>query len=190
MTETVRSSSRDALLDAAALVLAEDPSASLGDIAAKAGVGRATLHRHFSSRDDLLRALTLEALQRIDAATATIDETAESATEALWLVIEAVVPLGDRYHVLSQMPGVVDDPAIRATYERQLNDMTALIEAAKTEGAIAADVPTAWAVTVFDALIYAAWAAVHEGAIARRDAPGLAMRSFMEGLGPRGPTAR
>ena len=39
-----------ALLDAAAAVLAVDPSASLAEVAARAGLGRATLYRHFPTR--------------------------------------------------------------------------------------------------------------------------------------------
>ncbi|MFD2792163.1 TetR/AcrR family transcriptional regulator [Promicromonospora vindobonensis] len=45
------------ILDAAQSVLTGDPSASMEQIAATAGVGRATVHRHFPSRQSLLDAL-------------------------------------------------------------------------------------------------------------------------------------
>ncbi|WP_345780906.1 helix-turn-helix domain-containing protein, partial [Gemmatimonas sp.] len=43
-------SARDRIVEAAATVWAADPSATLDVVAQRAGVGRATLHRHFPSR--------------------------------------------------------------------------------------------------------------------------------------------
>ena len=48
---------RERILDAAERMLERSPSASLADIATAAGVSRSTLHRRFSSRDELLRAI-------------------------------------------------------------------------------------------------------------------------------------
>ncbi|GAB2479970.1 TetR/AcrR family transcriptional regulator [Promicromonospora xylanilytica] len=45
------------ILDAAQRVLAGDPGASMEQIAGAAGLGRATVHRHFPSRQSLLAAL-------------------------------------------------------------------------------------------------------------------------------------
>lgn len=45
------------ILDAAQRVLAGDPSASMEQIAGAAGLGRATVHRHFPSRQSLVAAL-------------------------------------------------------------------------------------------------------------------------------------
>ncbi len=52
-----RERTRKAILDAAMTVLADNPSASLTDIAAAADVGRSTVHRYYPERTDLLRAL-------------------------------------------------------------------------------------------------------------------------------------
>lgn len=48
---------RERILDAAARLLEQSPSATLVDIAAAAGVARSTLHRRFASRDELIAAL-------------------------------------------------------------------------------------------------------------------------------------
>lgn len=45
---------REAVLDAASRLLAERPDAPLADVAVAAGVTRATVYRHFASRDALL----------------------------------------------------------------------------------------------------------------------------------------
>lgn len=184
MIATPRPSAQDALLDAAATVLAENPSASLSEIAARAGVGRATLHRHFTSREALIATLTREALERIDRVAKSAMAPAESASEALWLILEAIVPLGDRYHFLTRQAEADDNPEVARLMARQAADSAELIEALKAEGAIAPEVPTGWAVAALDSLIYAAWSAVEDGSVARRDAPALVHRTLLQGLGP------
>ena len=46
-----------AIVEAAAGVIWRAPNATIGEIAAASGLGRATIYRHFASRDDLLRAI-------------------------------------------------------------------------------------------------------------------------------------
>ena len=60
-----RGRTRKAILDAAIRVLAADPSASLGQIADAADVGRTTLHRYFPDRAELLAAVMQEAGRRL-----------------------------------------------------------------------------------------------------------------------------
>jgi len=49
--------SRERILRAAGELLARDAQATMSEVAAHAGVGRSTLHRHFSTRRDLARAV-------------------------------------------------------------------------------------------------------------------------------------
>ena len=189
MKQQARPTAQDALLDAAAATLAENPSASLGEIAKRAGVGRATLHRHFASRETLIAALTREALTRIDAVAKAAAAPAESASEVLWLILEAIVPLGDRYHFLTRQAEADGDPEVADLTARQAAETAELIQALKAEGAIAPEVPTGWAVAALDSLIYAAWSAVEDGSVAPRDAPGLVHRTLLQGLGPPGAAA-
>lgn len=177
---------RQNLIRSATATLANHPGASLEEIARRAGVGRATLHRHFGSRDGLIHELTREAISATDRAMAEIPLDL-SATDVLRAVIEAMVPLGDRYHFLTQEAASVTDPEINAEIERQMRDMQELVAAVKREGTIAPDVPDAWVVSAFDALVYAAWTSVHGGWIARRDAPGLVFRTLVSGLQPPSP---
>ncbi|NWF70773.1 MAG: helix-turn-helix transcriptional regulator [Chloroflexi bacterium] len=55
---------RSELLNAASQLLALKPTASLAEIAAYAQIGKATLHRYFASRQDLMLALGDRALAR------------------------------------------------------------------------------------------------------------------------------
>jgi len=175
------SGSRGALLNAAASVLARNPGASLAEIAKAAGVGRATLHRWFATREDLRRELALDALRACDDATAHIDDSM-SARDALAEVIRAIVPLGDRFRFLSTDLAVLEDPAVEQVYERQMHEMAELIDAAKQEGVLDPAVPTAWIAAALDSLIYTAWESVDRGDVARNDAAALVERTFLRGI--------
>ena len=90
-----------AILDAAAHVLSENTSSSnMADVAAAAGVSRATLYRYYPDRESLLRALASQALA--DAATRLGDAGLERAPveEAIERIVRALVAVGDRYAVL------------------------------------------------------------------------------------------
>src|SRR5262245_66641957 len=50
------------LLDVVAEVLVADPAASLAEVAAAAGIGRTTLHKHYATRDDLVTAVAHRAM--------------------------------------------------------------------------------------------------------------------------------
>ena len=53
------SARRDEILEAAAGVLAGSDGASMGDVAAAAGISRGTLYRYFPNRESLLLALEI-----------------------------------------------------------------------------------------------------------------------------------
>jgi serine phosphatase RsbU (regulator of sigma subunit) len=52
---------RAKIIDAARRLLADDQDPSMGEIAAAAELGRGTVHRHFSTRDDLMEAVRRQA---------------------------------------------------------------------------------------------------------------------------------
>ena len=181
--EQIRVDSRSALLRAGVEVLGGNPGAALAEIASRAGVGRATLHRHFPSRDALVRALALAALDAVDAALRGL-ETAATARAALVGTFAALVPLGPQYGFLARCP--VDDPEIDRRYAVQLADLGELVTALRAEGLVADDVPDAWAVGVLDGLIWSAWSSVADGSCTEADAVRLATRTALRGLGREG----
>ena len=186
-TQTQQPITRQSLLDAAGAVLARNPGAAMAEIAERARVGRATLYRHFPTREDLIRALALESLRQTDEATQRIPVDGMSAESLLAEVFEAIVPLGDRFRFLSSEPAVLRDPEVKAAFDRQLEELAELVDAMKAEGSLDRAVPTAWVVAAIDALVYAAWDSVEDGAVARRDAAALAFRTVMRGLGSADP---
>ena len=69
-----------AILEAAEQVLAEDPGASMEQIAEAAGLTRITVHRRFANRQALLEALSISAMQQL---LKVIDEARPNSAPAL-----------------------------------------------------------------------------------------------------------
>ena len=121
-------------------------------------------------------------MDEIDAATVEALQDARSARDRLSRMLEAVIPLGDRYHFL--VSEAVDDEAVRKRYAEELDWLAHLVDDLKAEGVIAADVPRSWAVVNIDAQIWVAWSEVAAGNLAPAHAADLALRTLLEGLGP------
>ncbi len=178
--DSIRPNSREAIERAGLELLSANPAASLSDVATRAGVGRATLHRHFPARADLVRALAIEALDATDAACEGLAQL-PTAREALEQMFEALVPLGPHYAFLARCE--VDDTQVRRRYAEQVESLRALVEALREEGRVSPRVPTAWAMALIDQLIWMAWSLVASGEVASREAASLSVRTVLEGLG-------
>lgn len=177
----IRPSTRDAILEAAFQTFNQRPGASLGDVAKHAGVGRATLHRHFSSREALMTALAKTAMEELNTAVDAAVVDATSHSEGLRLALTAIIPLANRQWFLAHE--LVDrDPAIAAAYKRDTEELHAEIEAARAEGTFADDVPTKWIAETYENLIYGAWTMVRDGDATASQAATLAWRTLTDGL--------
>ncbi|MEM6413364.1 MAG: helix-turn-helix domain-containing protein [Pseudomonadota bacterium] len=181
MSNSLRPTTKDAIIEAAFAILSRDPSAALSDIADQAGVGRATLHRHFASRDDLVRALALIAIEEMDDAAEAACENTISYAEAFQNMLTALIPLGDRHGFLAREP-IDDDPDIATAFERQQSEMDTMVAEAKAEGLFDKSVPTSWITQAFDHLLYAAWESVKSGETPHQQAADLAWRTLTIGL--------
>ncbi|NEO87209.1 MAG: TetR/AcrR family transcriptional regulator [Spirulina sp. SIO3F2] len=184
MSDSTPTKTQQALLQTLTPVLACNPGASLSEIAKQAGIGRATLYRHFASRDALVKAVAMDAIAAFDQATAEVKVQNLNAGDALLAFLQKVIPLGDRFHFLAIEPAAYNDPEIATAYARQLQELNAFITTLKQAGFIAVDVPKAWVTTAIDSLIWSAWSAVQAGDIAPNDAAALAYRTLIQGLGP------
>ncbi|MCI5047224.1 MAG: TetR/AcrR family transcriptional regulator [Aquisalinus sp.] len=179
--DTKRPTAREAIIAAAFEVLSRNPGAKLSDIAERAGVGRATLHRYFASRDDLIQALAMTAVEEMDEAAEVAMKDARSYSEALKAIVSAFIPLGDRYSFLMREP-LEESTALAEEFERQAEETRQLIEKTKKEGLFDPAVPTDWLVQAFDHLLYAGWESVRTGQTTPRQAADLAWRTLTHGL--------
>lgn len=173
-------SSRHAILNSAFDVLSQNLGASLADVAKQAGVGRATLHRHFASRDDLMVALAKQAMAELNEAVDAATANALSYGEGLRLTLHAVLPLAHRQMFLANE--TVDDPSLKALYAQDRAELTIAIDMAKNEGRLDQNVPTAWIATAFDHLVYAGWGMVIAGELTAKQAADLAWRTLTKGV--------
>lgn len=182
MMTSLRLSSRAAIIEAAFTVFSRDPSAALSEVARLAGVGRATLHRHFAGRDDLIRALAQLAIKDMDQAVERACANVVSYSEAVRKSLQALIPLGDRYGFLELEP-LDNDPAFKKEFEQQQKETVEMIDGAKGEGLFDTSVPTSWIVQAFDHLLYAGWESVKAGETTPDQAADLAWRTLTSGLG-------
>lgn len=176
-------SPRERILLAAATVWAADPSAPLDTIARAAGVGRATLHRHFPSRVDLLRTAALDGIDAMARAIADARLEACRPAEALDLLVDLLVPFGDRLHFLLVTGDLLADPELAAAEATIDAPIRRLLDAAAADGVLRAGVPSAWRFRALESLLYAAWTAVAAGEVARLEASALVRDAFRCGFG-------
>ena len=131
-----------AILEAAAAVLAErGEQASMADVAAAAGMARATVYRYFPNREALFEALGRlaieEAGERLQAGR--LEEVA--VPEAFGRAVRALVAVGDSFVVVSRERARPD----LAEFERRVaSPLRGLIERAQSLGEMRDDLPASW----------------------------------------------
>lgn len=162
-----RTRTRRAILDAAVTVLARDPSASLGEVAAAAGVGRTTLHRYFAERVDLIAGLTEYANERVAEATARAALTHGSALDALGRLCREYFELGPALTLMfsGTVGDMTDEP--EQPHDRELAE---LIARGQAEGTLDAALSVEWTLSMVWALLYTAWSLMRTHSMPRHEA--------------------
>lgn len=186
-----RPASRPSLLDVAAEVLVADPAASLAQVAEAAGIGRTTLHKHYPTRDDLLCAVGDRALELWEQAVAGVPDTDRTEDgvappeSGLRAILAAMIPVGPQLAFLWRTPSFDHETRIDARWCAVEAATLAVLQRAQARGVIAAGIPDWWLLRTFFSLVYVAAESVKTGHLAPRDAPGLALGTFLHGIGPR-----
>lgn len=175
--------SRKSLLDAGRDLLLKNPAATLSQIAVHAGVGRATLYRHFETRDQLVQALAQLSLEETDAVTAPLKQAGLKGRAAIEATIDAVMPLADHYHFLLSLWNFAEvDPEVTKIYDRQVAELVTLVEQAKTAGEINRDLDTNWIVTLIDSMLYSGWWLIANQDATSEDMANHAKLSLFQGI--------
>lgn len=179
--------STEAILDAAARVLAASPAATLGDVARAAGISRTTLFTRFATRDDLLLALAVDALDRIDVAitTAGVHDPARGPVVALADLTEAMMPLGARLGFLLRERSLDEDPDLDERWRRIDRVITEAIRRAQADARIRPDLPALWVGDAWFWLVVGAWEGIEAGRIAPLDGTRLVLTTLLDGVAPR-----
>jgi AcrR family transcriptional regulator len=171
----------DVVLQTAAELLAGEPSASIGAIAAAAGVDRSTVYRRFSNREVLIAAIHAAKLDAMDEVfTAARLEEADPVV-ALHRWVEGTVEVSRRWPVDAQR--LREDPATAARGREMVAQLDAFVARAQAAGVVDAALPPAW---VRRLLIRATDAVAHEQPeLEPGSGADLVVRSLLEGVGLR-----
>ena len=154
------------ILDATAELLAADPSVSLGQVAARAGVTRATLYHHFAGRDALLDALTARSIIEVTAAVQSARPDEGSASEATERVLRAAWQVVGRYRGLVIVnPRRLQRAELRRRLGPALGPVRELILRGQRSGEFDSELPAEWLIGVITDLIHAASGQVTAGAM-------------------------
>jgi AcrR family transcriptional regulator len=131
----------DAILDGAARMFAiEGEQTSMNEVAAAAGVARATVYRYFPNRQALLEELARAAVSDADSrlASARIDEV--SSEEGIARAVRALVEVGDSFVLLARERARSDPQRFERSVTQPLRH---LFERGQGEGDIRRDITSA-----------------------------------------------
>jgi AcrR family transcriptional regulator len=176
----------EAILDAAIACLADDPEASMAEIAARAGVGRVTLYGHFKTRAELIEAVlartTAQAHETLDAVDVSGDIYAVVARliAASWLIVNQF-----RF-VLTAAQRELPAECIRGAHDGVLGPVQALIERGQRAGAFRTDLPLTWLTSLSMNVMHGAASDVSAGRLTAADAPSVITATMLAALTPPG----
>ncbi len=175
------SARKQAVLNAATRLLAVNPRASMQDIAAAAGISRATLHRLYPSRDALIEAIALVAVDKITAAYAAARIKEGTVLEALERLVTALVPLVYQFAFLVSETQIQESEGVMERDRDLQREMEQFFRRGQAEGAFRFDLSPAWLPYALSGLFLGAAEAVRQGDVAPRETTRLILETFLGG---------
>jgi AcrR family transcriptional regulator len=181
---------RNDVLAAAQRVFNTDPAASMSTVAAAVGISRATLHRHYESREALLVELGTRSLdqweQRLD--DVDVERLASEADpvrlrQALENLVLGYVDDSDAFGFALTDHVILANAALEERTQVLADREAVLVAAAQAAGVLRGDLPLRWFGHMTYGLLVAVREAVRIGDIARRDAGRLVLSSLLTGVG-------
>lgn len=176
------SATPDQLLRAAADFLGRRPNATQDEIAAAVGVSRATLHRHFSGRLALMKALEDLAIVEMRKVLETVQLHEGSATEALRRLVLACQPVSPYLALLYSQSQELELANTITTWQEIDDAITALFQRGQREGDFRPDLTAAWLTEAFYSLVSATEWAIRAGRVAGRDFDRLITDLLLNGV--------
>lgn len=176
--------SREHILEHATLTLARDASASMASIAKSAGISRATLHRVYAAREQLVQAVVHNALTTVEVELDRVSRKRGAPLVVLEQLVSAWVPLGVRFHFLSTEPGLLTDAPVAQRIKRIGAGVEQLIMRCRKGKTLRDDVPIEWQAAVLVDLVERGWWAIAEQWMVPRDAVRHVMSTFVMGQQP------
>ncbi len=160
---------REQVLRSAAALLTRKSTATMDEVAKAAGIGRATLHRHFAGRDALVRALESLGIQEFEAAldAAALDEG--HSEQALRRLIAAVEPSAGLLSFLVTENQLFEGDEVNEGWNRLDARVSAFFRRGQERGEIRIDLTPAWLTEALYGLVSTGAWAVQAGRVAGQD---------------------
>jgi len=174
---------RESILDAAVHLLATDPAVGMTEIAGASGIGRATLYRHFPTREGLLEAIVQRAFADAEAAIDAARLAQGTAAEALSRLVAGLLSLGDRYRFIFMQDVVFPKGESACVPEERMGaPIVGLIERGQSTGEFTSALPAAWMAAAAGAVIAMGIREAALGRITERDLAEDVTRLIMGGI--------
>ena len=175
---------RESILDHATRLLVDDPAVGMGEMAGASGIGRATLYRHFPTREELIQAIADRALDETERAIVASRLEEGTALEALRRLVAALLEIGDRYRfLLAQATTQSQAAAGGAQAELRVADrLAALFERGGATGELSRYLPPAWMTTMVGVVVLAAAQRDLSGCLDQDRAIDIVMETLLYGL--------
>jgi AcrR family transcriptional regulator len=168
-----------AILDAAARVIAEHgASSNMAEVAAAAGVSRATLYRYYPHREALLEALAAQAIAEAGSRLADAGLERAPVEEAVERILRALLAVGDRYGVLVREL-VTADP--EQTERLLAAPIRAVFARAAEEGLLRQDIPHEVLLELFGGTVHAALKLMQRRQLGVEEASAASAAVFLDG---------
>ncbi|MEU2251385.1 helix-turn-helix domain-containing protein [Streptomyces sp. NPDC019224] len=162
---------REQVLRSAAALLTRRSTATMDEVAKAAGIGRATLHRHFAGRDALVRALEELGIQEFEAALDAAAMGEGTSEEALRRFVVAVEPSAGLLSFLVTENQLFEGDDRNTGWDRLDARVAAFFRRGQERGEFRIDLTPAWLTEALYGLIGTGAWAVQAGRVAARDFP-------------------
>ncbi|MFI1396705.1 TetR/AcrR family transcriptional regulator [Streptomyces sp. NPDC020681] len=160
---------RDQVLRTAAALLSRKSTATMDEVAKAAGIGRATLHRHFAGRDALVRALEELGIREFDAAIEAARLGEGAAGDALRRLVAETEPSAGLLAFLVTENQLFEGEQVNEGWARLDARVAALFRRGQEEGEFRIDLTPVWLTEALYGLIGTCAWAVQDGRVAAKD---------------------
>jgi AcrR family transcriptional regulator len=175
----------NAIINAALEALADDPDASMAEIARRAGVVRATIYMHFPTREALLDAVMENAVAQVAEATRAAEPTRGEPEQALERVLRATwQKLSDFQTLLAINTSRLSATELHRRHQPVMTQFVPLIERGQVKGVFRSDVPVSWHLAMIRAIAHAASAEVRGGRITAAEVEPAMLSTALAAVSP------
>src|SRR6266566_2819678 len=173
------------IINAALKALANDPDASMAEIARRAGVVRATVYMHFPTRESLLDAVMEHATALVAEAIREAEPDRGEPKEALERVLRATwKQLGQFHSVLRINISRLSAKELHRRHLPMTTQFIPLLERGQAEGVFRSDVSATWLIAVLRAIVHVASTELQAGRLSQAEVERTMLTTAMNAIRP------